>query len=159
MGFLLDQMGRRWFCLLRCWTQERESVWRRENHGFRWEHIELNMQDVLLEVSPGPGRKIQGWWIICGNHECVRSPMDGWMGGWDWMDGCMDGWTDERNLDFILFRLNHVKLLFLFKNYQILNFTQAVVFEGKGTDACNLIWNASKMGLMGKDRCVLKRAG
>lgn len=65
----------------------------------------------------------------------------GWMDGWvrDWMDGCMDGWTDERNLDFILFRLNHVKLLFLFKNYHILNFTQAVVFEGKGTDACNLI--------------------
>lgn len=38
---------------------------------------------------------------------------------------------DDRNLDFILFRLNHMKLLSLFfKNDKILNFMQAKVFEG-----------------------------
>lgn len=59
---------------------------------------------------------------------CMRYPrgcIDGWVGGW------LDEWLDDRNLDFILFRLDHMKLLFLFKNHQIFNFTQTVVFEGE----------------------------
>lgn len=50
------------------------------------------------------------------------------MGGW--MDRWTNGW--QTNLDFILFRLNHMTLLFLFKNDQVLNFTQAVLFEREG---------------------------
>lgn len=46
------------------------------------------------------------------------------------MDGQTNGW--QTNLDFILFRLNHMKLLFLFKKDQILNFMQAAVSEREG---------------------------
>lgn len=48
------------------------------------------------------------------------------------LDGWLDGQMTERNLDFTLFRLNRVKLLFLFKSHHVFNFPQAAVFAGEG---------------------------
>lgn len=47
----------------------------------------------------------------------------------------------DRNLGFILFRLNQVELLFLVvKNDQIFNFLQAEALEGEEiADVCNLL--------------------
>lgn len=45
--------------------------------------------------------------------------MLGWMGEWMSETGRLVGWTDDRNLDFTLFKLNHMKLLFLLKNINI----------------------------------------
>lgn len=63
------------------------------------------------------------------------------------MDGYMGRWMTDRNPDFVLFRLNHTKLLSsLFKNDKILHFTQAKVFGGgKGTSRClQLTWKCTR---------------
>lgn len=52
----------------------------------------------------------------------------------------MDGQLDDRNLDFILFRLNQVELLFwLLKMIKYLIFCRLKHLRGKGTDVCNLL--------------------
>ena len=56
------------------------------------------------------------------------------IGGW------VDGQLDDRNLDFILFRLNQVELLFwLLKMIKYLIFCRLKHLRGKGTDVCNLL--------------------
>lgn len=58
------------------------------------------------------------------------------------MDGYMGRWMTDRNPDFLLCRLNPMKLLsLLFKNDKILHFTQAKVFAGGGGEAHHDVCN------------------
>ena len=79
------------------------------------------MQDFLLEQG-GRFRDGESFMETMSVHEVSQGCMDGWMsgrlGGWmggregRWVDGWMDGQLDDRNLDFILLRLNQIKWLF-----------------------------------------------
>ena len=84
----------------------------------------MSAHEISLHCVDG---RVSGWldrWTDGRTGGWAGGRKDGWVGGW--LDRWTDGHMDDRHLDLILFRLNHMKLLPLFfKNNKILKFTQA----------------------------------